>query len=270
MSPPHRRVDTAGLAFRLTESARPVGSHVPTHVLVHGIGMSHRSLSRLHAELAASTRVISVDLPGFAGLPKPSEDLDVVQMGRALADVVATLDEGRVVLVGHSMGAQWAVEAALHRPESITTVVAVGPVADERRRTLAAQARGLAVDTVGETPLVNAIVFVDYVRSGIPWYSRQLRHMLAYPMERRARALTVPLLVVRGGEDPVAGREWCRRLRDAARVARLVEIPRHRHVALFSAPRAVAAAILFHTATEWPDATRMHAATEGEGASSIL
>src|SRR5689334_359162 len=147
MSPPHRRVDTAGLVFRLTESARPVGSHVPTHVLVHGIGMSHRSLSRLHAELAASTRVISVDLPGFAGLPKPSEDLDVVQMGRAVADVVATLDEGRVVLVGHSMGAQWAVEAALHRPESITTVVAVGPVADERRRTLAAQARGLAVDT---------------------------------------------------------------------------------------------------------------------------
>ncbi len=238
-------------------------------VLVHGIGMSHRYLSRLHDVLAASTRVVSVDLPGFGGLPKPPRDIDVMEMGRALADVVATLEERRVVLVGHSMGAQWVVEAAAHRPEPITAVVLIGPVADERHRTLMAQARGLAVDTFGETPAINTIVLTDYLRCGIPWYLRQLRHMLSYPTEKRLRRLTVPVLVMRGGSDPVAGRDWCRRLRDAARVSRFVEIPGQHHVAQQSAPRAVADAILFHVAGAWPDAAQMHARTETEGVSSI-
>lgn len=239
-------------------------------VLVHGIGMSHRYLSRLHAVLADSTRVVSIDLPGFAGLPKPGADVDIMGMGQALGEVIATLGETRVVLVGHSMGVQWVIEAARKRPEPVTAVVLIGPVADERHRTLPAQARALAVDTLGETPSINTIVFTDYVRCGIPWYLTQLRHMLAYPTERRLGELTVPVLVMRGGDDPVAGRAWSRRLRDAARVARLVEIPGHHHVVQQSAPHAVADAILFHTETSWPDAAEMHAATVGEGAPSVL
>lgn len=264
-----RRIDTAGLEFRLLESPRPAGSAAPTIVLVHGIGMSHRYLSRLHDELARSTRVVSVDLPGFAGLPKPQRDVDIVAMGEALGAVVAGLGEERVVLVGHSMGAQWVIEAALQRPESVSAVVVIGPVADERQRTLTAQARGLAVDTFGETPLINTIVFTDYLRCGIPWYLRQVRHMLAYPTEKRIHGLTVPVLVIRGGSDPIAGREWCRRLRDSARVSRLVEIPGHHHVTQHSAPRSVADAIRFHTSEQWPDAAQMHARAVTRSRSSI-
>lgn len=240
-------------------------------VLVHGIGMSHRYLSRLHAELAVTTRVVSVDLPGFAGLPKPRRhaDVGVQSMGRALADVIATLGESRIVLVGHSMGAQWAIEAAAHRPEPLTALVIIGPVSDERHRTVAAQGRALALDTFGETPLINTIVFTDYLRCGVPWYLRQVREMVAYPVEKRLRRLTLPVLVMRGGDDPIAGREWCRRLRDSAGVSRLVEIPRGHHVVQQSAPRSVADAILFHTAGAWPDAAQMHARAEATGAPSI-
>lgn len=271
MSSQHRRIDVADLAFGLIDTARPPGAVGPTVVLVHGIGMSHRYLSRLHEELAASTRVVSVDLPGFAGLPKPARDLSVERMGRALAEIIATLGEDRIVLLGHSMGVQWAVEAASHRPELIATVVAIGPVTDERHRTVGAQARALALDCLGETPVINSIVFTDYLRCGIPWYLNQLRHMLAYPTEQRIRLLTMPVLVMRGGDDPVAGREWCRRLRDAAQVSRLVEIPGHHHVVQHSAPRAVAAAILFHTQAAWPDAVAARAAAaESRSASSTL
>lgn len=264
MASQQRRVDVADLAFRVIDSTRPPASVGPTIVLVHGIGMSHRYLSRLHDELAASTRVVSIDLPGFAGLPKPQHDVDVARMGRALADVIATLGEDRIVLVGHSMGAQWVVEAAVHRPELVAAVVEIGPVVDARHRTIWAQARALAVDTLGETPQINFIVFTDYVRCGIPWYLRQVRHMVAYPTERRVRLLTMPLLVMRGGEDPVAGRSWCRRLRDAASVSRLVEIPGHNHVVQQSAPKAVAAAILFHTRAAWPDAAAVAGAAAVE------
>lgn len=261
-------MDIGDLAFRLWESPRPSGSTVPLVILVHGIGMSHRYLRRLHDVLALSTRVVSVDLPGYAGLPKPPRDIDVAEMGRALAGAVATLGEDRVVLVGHSMGAQWVAEAASGTDLSVVAVVAIGPVVDERFRTIGAQARALAVDTLGETPRINAIVFSDYLRCGIRWYLKQVRHMLAHPTEDAYRALSVPVLVIRGGADPVAGREWSRRLRDAAAVSRLVEVPRRHHVVQESAPHAVASGILFHVSGPWPDDASVRVATAEQGSAT--
>ena len=104
-----RRIVVAGHAFRLHESTETHAPGVVTYVLVHGIGMSHRYFAPLHAALPRSARVISIDLPGFAGLPQPERDLEVEDMGRLLAELVAVLALGRVVYVGHSMGAQWAV-----------------------------------------------------------------------------------------------------------------------------------------------------------------
>ncbi len=183
-----RLLVTSGLTFRILESPRPAGSTAPTVVLVHGIGMSHRYLSRLHAVLADTTRVVSVDLPGFGGLPKPRFDVSIPQMAAGLAQVVASLDDDRVVLVGHSMGVQWAVETALRHPEYVRTVVTIGPVADDAHRTLGAQARALAIDTFGETPRSTpssspttcaAACAGTSVRSGtcsrIPWRRRSPR-----------------------------------------------------------------------------------------------
>lgn len=263
-----RLVVTSRLTIRILESPRPAGATAPTVVLVHGIGMSHRYLSRLHDVLAASSRVVSVDLPGFGGLPKPRFDVTIPQMAAGLARAIASLDDDRVVLVGHSMGVQWAVETALRHPEYVRTVVPIGPVVDEAHRTLGAQARALAVDTLGETPAINAVVFTDYLRCGVRWYLRQARHMLAYPLAEKIAALTMPVLFVRGSEDPIAGRAWCRRLRDAAAVSRLVEIPRHHHVAQQSAPRAVADAILAHTAGAWPRTVSVPANRRGSAPSA--
>ena len=77
----------------------------------------------------------------------------------------------------------------------------------------------------------------------MPWYLTQLRHMMAYPIEERVAELTAPVLVLRGGNDPVAGLEWCRRLRDRAREGSLVIVPGHRHVVQFAGARAVASAV---------------------------
>ncbi|MFB8190559.1 alpha/beta fold hydrolase [Microbacterium sp. NPDC055988] len=268
MSPSCRRVVADRMTFGLWESRRPPGADSPSVVLVHGIGMSHRYLSRLHAVLADLTHVVSVDLPGFAGLPKPSDDPDVRRMGRALSEVIASLGEERIIVVGHSMGAQWAAEAVLHRPERVQAVVAIGPVVDQRHRSLMAQARALAVDTLGETPLINLIVFADYLRCGVPWYLKQARHMIAHPTEQRYAELQPPVLVIRGGDDPVAGRAWCRRLRDAARAARLVEVPGRNHVVQHSAPRAVAAAIMANTVGPWPPSARSAARRTTGGSTS--
>ena len=240
------RSDLGPLAFQIFASAGPAESSRPPFVLIHGIGMSHRYLARLHDLLSREAPVFSIDLPGFGGLPKPGQDVDVAAMAAALGEVVASLQLGPAVLVGQSMGCQWVVELAAQRPDLVAHVVTIGPVVDAEHRTFLAQAVALALDSLGEPPSANALVFTDYLRCGIPWYLTQLRHMLRYRIEDRVAELTKPVLIVRGGRDPIAGQEWCRRLRARARAAQLVMIPGHHHNAQQSAPRAVASAILAH------------------------
>jgi len=205
--------------------------------------MSHRYFSRLHRRLAEAGVVISIDLPGFAGLPKPRTDVNVEEMADALTRVIAAHGVGPVVLVGHSMGAQWIVEAARQRPDLVRQVIVIGPVTDERDRTLLGQATRLAADTTREPPAVNMIVLTDYLRCGAPWYFSQVRHMLDYPLEQRVSELSMRVVIIRGGDDRIAPLPWCRRLRDSARDGALLVVPGHAHVMQHSAPKAVASAI---------------------------
>ncbi|MCR2763114.1 alpha/beta hydrolase [Microbacterium sp. zg.B48] len=213
-------------------------------MLIHGIGVSHRYYDRLHRVLATFSDVHSIDLPGFGGLPAPVGALSVADMASALAALLKELGLTRAVLVGHSMGAQWVVELAAQHPDLASHVVIIGPVSDDRHRAALAQCVALAVDTVGEPPSGNAVVFSDYLRCPPWWYFAQLRQMVSYRIEDRAAALTMPLLVMRGGNDPIAGLAWCHRLRDRADRAELVVVAGHRHLVHYTAPREVASAVV--------------------------
>jgi pimeloyl-ACP methyl ester carboxylesterase len=237
-----------GLTVRTLSSPCPATPHrgalePRVFVLVHGIGVSHRYLARLHKTLAESATVHSLCLPGFGGLPKPEREVDISVMATLIGDVLDTIGVRRCVLIGHSMGCQWVVETAIARPELADAVVVMGPVADSAHRSEVAQAWALAVDTVGEPLTGNLTVLTDYLRCGPAWYRRQSRHMLEYRPELRVAALDAPLLVLRGGDDPIAGMEWCRELRDNARDSVLVTVPGRRHLVQWTAPRATASAI---------------------------
>ncbi|MFG6446247.1 alpha/beta fold hydrolase [Microbacterium sp. P06] len=238
-----RRIDLAGSVFRVVTTDSTAAEPGPPFVLVHGIGMSHRYFTKLHALLSVESDVHSIDLPGFGGLPKPGRDLDVEAMAGLLGEVLDQIGTGPVVLVGHSMGSQWVVELGAQRPDLVRAVVAIGPVTDDRHTSVFAQATALTLDSLGEPPLINAIVFVDYLRCGVPWYLAQVRHMLTYPIEERVADLASPFLVIRGGTDPIAGTDWCRRLRDRAADGTFVTVPGHNHVVQQSAPRSTASAI---------------------------
>lgn len=234
------------LEFRVSGDLRERPGTREAIVLLHGIGMSQRAMRRLHRALRPGALVVSIDMPGHAGLPVPRRGVDVAEMAAALGAVLTRLGLPEVVLVGHSMGAQWAVELAVQRPELVSRVVAIAPVVDAAHRSVRAQLVALLVDAVREPPGIVAIACTDYLRCGIGWYAAQLREMLAYPIERRVPALSQGLLIVRGEHDAVAGPHWCRALRDLAPSAELVRIPGHHHAAQHSAPRAVAAAISAH------------------------
>lgn len=239
-----RRIVVEDQAFRLIERSADGGDDGPTIVLVHGIGMSHRCFRRLSDALPTGARVLSIDMPGHGGLSRPHRDLDVRAMGALLATLLRRAGIVDATLVGHSMGAQWVVEAAHARPELARQIVLLGPVVDSRHRSIGAQARALVLDACGETPAGNLVVLGDYLRCGTRWYAAQARHMVAYRLDERVGALALPVFVVRGSADPVAGRSWCRILAEAATEGSLQEIPGQRHNAHHSAPAAVASVIV--------------------------
>lgn len=216
----------------------------PAYVLIHGIGVSHRYLTRLHTVLSASGVTYSLDLPGFGGTPKPGRPLSVADYGAFIADALAARGITSYVLVGHSMGVQFAIEAALYAPDRAAQLVLMGPVVDSRHKNVARQSLALFLDgLLAESPTSNWVVFMDYVRCGPRWYLNELPVMMAYPTEKRLAAVDVPVLVLRGARDRVAGPDWSQRLARAVPQGRFVEIPGAGHVAQHLRPDAVADAI---------------------------
>ena len=274
-----RDVTVNGLKGRLYSSVSDPEPHAPApgatgtmpgtsetgrqaYVLLHGIGVSHRYLAKLHQELAGSGAagaqasdavVYTFDLPGYGTTPRPGHQVSVAEYAAFVAAVLA--DEGvqSCVVVGHSMGVQFAVELALQQPELVSRVVLMGPVVDPARKSAAWHALALTRDAVfSEKPSTNIVVFSDYFKAGLRWYLTQLPVMLNYPMEQRTRELTQPVLVLRGGRDPIARRSWCENLAHQPRYGSFVEVPGCGHVAQDSAPEAVARAIV-HWATTADD-----------------
>jgi pimeloyl-ACP methyl ester carboxylesterase len=153
----------------------------------------------------------------------------------------------RVVVIGHSMGTQFATEFAVQYPGLVSHIVLLGPVVDPARRTIRQQSLALGLDSLMESPVGNAIVFTDYARSGLRWYLTELPVMMSYDLEARLRLVTQPVLVIRGSRDPVAPRPWCRRLAATAQNGTFLEIPGKPHIVQHGAAAQTAAAILAHT-----------------------
>ncbi|KQQ06249.1 hypothetical protein ASG06_06990 [Rathayibacter sp. Leaf185] len=201
-----------------------------TFVLVHGIGMSHHTFSQLAVHLREHGRVIAVDLAGFGSNRAPEQRVGIADHARLVGRVLADRGVSSAVVVGHSMGSQVAVELAARSPELVDGVVLIGPVVDPQRPTALQQALALGRDTLGEPLPVDLLVLTDYLRGGVRWYLRQLPEMLHYPIQRRLAAVTRPVLVVRGVDDPVGARDWCERLVAHASDGRLLEMRSSRHV----------------------------------------
>ncbi|UZX05076.1 alpha/beta hydrolase [Arthrobacter sp. CDRTa11] len=240
-----RDVESGGLTGRVYASVDHKNDGPrPTYVLLHGIGVSHRYLARLHLELALSANVYTFDLPGFGDAPRPRRQVPVGEYAAFVHTVLTEAGAGPVVVIGHSMGVQYAVELALQEPASVAGLVLMGPVVDDDRKSVPWQAMALARDALlCESLSSNIIVFSDYFRAGLRWYLTELPVMMEYPLETRLPGVSQPVLVMRGSKDPVARRPWCERLASTAPRGSLAEVPGVGHVLQHTATAATAAAI---------------------------
>jgi pimeloyl-ACP methyl ester carboxylesterase len=240
-----RDVESGGLQGRLYSSVHEAGNGArPTFVLLHGIGVSHRYLARLHQELAEEADVYSFDLPGFGKSSNPGRQLQVEEYAAFVSAVLAEAGVHTYVPVGHSMGTQFAVQLARQEPERVAGIVLMGPVVETSRKSVARQAMALTRDALFRESLTsNAIVFGDYLRAGLRWYLTELAVMMAYPMEERVAGVTQPVLVLRGTKDPIARRPWCAHLAEVAPQGTMAEILGQGHVFQHTAPETAAQAI---------------------------
>lgn len=213
---------------------RPAGTPV---VLVHGLGMSGRSLDRMVVALGRTTRALAPDLPGYGRSHQPRVGmLGVDGLARSLLGWMDEQGVDRAVLVGHSLGAQVAGELALLAPERVSRLVLVAPTGDPERPSVLRQALRLARGVLDESPLLVAVAAVDYLRAG----PGQMVMLMRRAVQRASRRLDVtveaPVLVVRGSEDRVCSQRWCERLVSEVVGGRLVVVPDAAHGVAFDAP----------------------------------
>lgn len=239
-----RTVTTGSLTSHVHSLAGPAGNGGPVFVLLHGIGMSHRYFRRLQILLARHGDTHSIDLPGFGATPRPDRQLSIPEYADVIAAALEKMGASRAVVVGHSMGAQFATELAVRHPDLVSHVVLLGPVVDSARRTVRQQTLALGLDSMRESAVGNAIVFTDYARAGMRWYLTELPVMMSYDLEASLALVSQPVLVLRGSKDPVATRSWCEKLVATAPDGRYLEIPGKPHIVQQGAADSTAAGIL--------------------------
>lgn len=224
------RVDDLTVRLRtLAPAGRVRDLLAPTVVLVHGIGMSHRSFRRSQTALAATHRTVTVDLSGFGGVPGPHRPVRVEEYADLVIAAVGAQGAAPLVLAGQSMGTQVVAEAARRHPGVVRSVVLVSPVIVPERRSLLLQALDLQRDGFVEGARMNTVLATDYLRS-VRQYVHQVGPMLRYRLEDTVPQVEQPVLVVRGDRDPIARRDWARTVAAAAPRGRFVELAGPHHV----------------------------------------
>jgi 3-oxoadipate enol-lactonase len=253
-----------GIAFDDEGAGEPV-------VLVHSGVADRRMWDRLAPALAARHRVIRPDARGFGESLPPSGPW------AHHTDLLALLDEllvGRAHLVGTSMGAGVAVEAALSRPDAVASLVLAAPGGalfaaspPELRPIWAAEVDALDRGDLDAAVEVNLRAWLDGPNRGPDAVDPDLRafvgrmqreafelpewdaeaapeHELSPPAAARLGELRCPVLVVVGEGDQPSVKETADRIASGVPGARLVVWPDVAHMLTMEREEAFAALVL--------------------------
>ncbi len=97
----------------------------PVLLLLHGIGMDHRTWLPALPALAKNFTVIMPDLLGHGASDKPRADYSIPGFANGMRDLLTVLGVNRATVVGHSMGGGVAMQFGYQFPERTERVVLV-------------------------------------------------------------------------------------------------------------------------------------------------
>jgi len=244
-----RWVDADGMRLHVRAGgalAAPAGGRLPL-VMIHGLGVSGRTLLPLARLLAAGRGVLVPDLPGFGRSPAPRpprpRTLDVSGLAATVAAAMEAAGLPRAAVLGHSLGGQVAVELADRFPQRVARLVLVAPTVDRAARTAGREVLRLLADSYREPPALVALAAWDYLAAGPRRIAATLRFALADAIERKLPWIDAPALVVRGRRDPVVSQRWAEEVARRLPAGELAVFARAAHALPFSAPGELAALV---------------------------
>ena len=97
----------------------------PAVLLLHGIGMNHKTWNSVLPELAKNFTVIAPDLLGHGESDKPRADYSIAGYANAMRDLLTYLDIPSVTVVGNSLGGGIAMQFAYQYPQMTERIVLV-------------------------------------------------------------------------------------------------------------------------------------------------
>jgi pimeloyl-ACP methyl ester carboxylesterase len=232
-------------------------------VLVHGFGASKEIWWSTLLALAPLGHVFALDLPGHGGSPLHG-DSRMPRIAARIADFCAARGLSTIVLVGHSMGGNVALELTLDRPALVQRLVLVDPAAhadelpiyahstrvDNLNRWAALRASMALAQKVGVVgrlvphlhrggfvlPALRRASFLS--RHDVDALHQQLTSLFANPIGVRMSAVQAPTLVISGEFDPLVPPALSRRVAETIPGARYAVVRRAGHNPMDERPRA--------------------------------
>ena len=145
-------------------------------VLLHGLASTCRIWDLVAPILARDFSVIAVDLRGHGDSGKPDQGYDFGNVSGDVASLLAGRGIGRPVLVGHSWGADVALELAVAKPELLQGIVFVDGGTIDASARYATLDEALAQMAPPDFRGVSRGQFLERVRSGGQWATLICEH----------------------------------------------------------------------------------------------
>lgn len=231
----------------------------PTVVLLHAALHDHHDFDAIAGDLAQHYRVVAVDWPGCGDSPPPRDPHAVTAplLADGLEDLVSSLGEDPVLLIGNSVGGFAAARLAIRQPERVAGLVLVNTGGFSPSNPIL---RGFC-RTLGTPKLARYLLppCIGFYLQAHDDFSRGVRHRTvsraktkagtamaaalwrsfatdAHDLRSSAAALTAPTLIVWGSRDTANPLPLGRATSRALPRARFETLPTG-HVPFVSAPQ---------------------------------
>ncbi len=231
------------LAMHFVTNRGPVRDEENVIIFVHGLTVSYRYMRPVACEMVDSYRVYIPDLPGFGKSAKPVRALALDGLVDALVEWMDVVGVERAVFVGNSLGCQVLARLALQYPGRVTHLVLTGPTMDVRARTAHQEITRFLLNIPGEPASLYPIIIQDTHDIGLRRLLQTFRYGLQDDIAQHLPFISVPTLVVRGEQDPIAPQRWAEEVAKLLPHGRLVVIPSAAHCVNYNSPRQLARCI---------------------------
>lgn len=257
-----RTVDLDGGVLSVVEA----GEGPNTLVLLHGIGSSARSWTALLPLLAPRARCLAWDLPGYGGSDPLAVEYPVATDYLAvLENWLAREHVDRFVILGHSLGALIAGEAARRWPDRIAGMVLADPgsgnglaVGEEWPERLTrrisdlksmgqpdfAAARAPRMCAPGAPDAARRTTEREMARVRLPGYAQAVALLAQADLAATLPHTDCPLTFMVGAEDRITPPESVRQLVAERPDAAYIELPGVGHAGYVEAPSLYAEPVL--------------------------